>query len=660
MPNLVGLHDPTASREELERTLGRMMDAVDLPAFRFQRRSIVDGPMACGNVLPGMEDNASQPVFDRERGLWLMLDGELLGVRELVARLRRAGVDAEGKDDAKLALAAYVAFGQGFLEHLNGNWNLVLRDAAEDSTLVITDRLGSRLLFCAEDGPRFVFSTELKGVVAGRKVKTRPGGVALFGLLSAGMHHGDGVWLEGLKLVPAGTVVRLGATRRTSTRYWKMRFHEGGPEMSEADYADGFARHLRAATERSMKLSGRQRFALTLSGGLDSRAVALSLDRGHLPLTAITYGDEESADVRYARQLAQVIGLDHYYIEPERERLVADSERIYNQLTGSSGPQGFFSAQLDRIIWRCEALALFDGLSSPLWHPIYRQKMRFMLNGAAGDAMTGSHLTPNLLLAPTRAQLIDDFYRRRFPQSPELLRQVLTPRFYEENATRLRPVFAEGFDDIDADDPLAIANVWDMENRQRRGAFTSFTMERYFCNCRSPFLDYELVDFLTRVPGRWRFQQRIYKRMLVTAFPEARHVPWAYTEGRITTSPAFEFTREAFNWGRAKAKKLLPWEKNKPDRWAFRDPVKMMREDQALHERLVAFTRSEHFPSDIFDARGVAALVDDFAREGGGLRHVMFTNLLGIARAMELFLVPDEIRVPPSADPAAFGVATSD
>ena len=35
----------------------------------------------------------------------------------------------------------------------------------------------------------------------------------------------------------------------------------------------------------------------------------------------------------------------------------------------------------------------------------------------------------------------------------------------------------ELFDHIDADQPAAVASVWDMENRQRRGAFSTFTME---------------------------------------------------------------------------------------------------------------------------------------------------------------------------------------
>ena len=57
-----------------------------------------------------------------------------------------------------------------------------------------------------------------------------------------------------------------------------------------------------------------------------------------------------------------------------------------------------------RALCRSEGMAAIYGVASTIWHPLYRKYMRVMLNGACGDALTGSHLTPNLLLAPKRAE----------------------------------------------------------------------------------------------------------------------------------------------------------------------------------------------------------------------------------------------------------------
>ncbi|MCA9548556.1 MAG: hypothetical protein KC933_00890 [Myxococcales bacterium] len=658
MPNLVAIVDRTASKEALGADLDRMMDAVDLPAFHFPRRAAIEDGVAAGNVLPGMNANLAQPARSGRR--WLMLDGEILGVQALKDDLRRAGREVDTDDDAELAMTAFEVFGPDFYQRMNGTWNMVFHDGDSGATYVVTDRLGSRLLFFAHDAGRLVCANEMKGVIAGRKVASRPGGVGLMALLSAGGHHGTRTWISGIETVPPGTVIRIDREgRRTDRRYWRFAFNEGGPEMSEEDYAAAFARSLRAATERAMKLSDRFPIAITLSGGLDSRAVALSIDKRHIPMEAITYGDPDSNDVRFARQLAEVIGLRHLYIESLRPGLEADSERVFKELTGVTEKPGFYSMQADRILWRCEALTNFDGLASMIWHPVYKKHMRFMLNGAAGDAMTGSHLTPDLMLYPDREKVVDSFVRRFFFMPQEVLRKVLNPSFYADWGPERDRVFRSDFNHIDADEPLAVANTWDMENRQRRGAFTSFVMERYFCDCRSPFLDYELDDMLARVPGRWRFQQRIYKRMLVKHFPEAAHVPWAYTGGRITASPTYEFAREVFNFGRARAKRMLQRGPGRAkQRWDFRDVVGLMRADTAMHEMLDAFTRSDLFPSEVFDAQGVRELAEDYRRDGSHVQHVMFTNLVGIGRVMQMLMGPGKIELPPTADPARFGVPT--
>jgi len=145
-----------------------MMDAVDLPAFGFERRAAEGRGAIAGNVLPGMNRNHAQPARSGDR--WLMLDGEILGVAKLKADLRRAGREVTTDDDAELAMLAFETFGEDFFERLEGTWNLVFHDGATGHTYVVTDRLGSRLLFYAHDGRRFVCANEIKGVVAGRAV----------------------------------------------------------------------------------------------------------------------------------------------------------------------------------------------------------------------------------------------------------------------------------------------------------------------------------------------------------------------------------------------------------------------------------------------------------------------------------------------------------
>lgn len=659
MPNLVGVIDPHAEREALSRALGRMLAAVDLPGFQFERRTVLGSGVVVGNLLPGVERNLDQPARDADRGLWLMLDGEIWNSDELARDLARREIQWSG-GDANLALAAFQAFGLDFLERLNGQWNLVLHDTQRGETLLASDLLGSRILYTAHDGNRFTFASEAKGVIAGREVETRAGGSGLLQLLSSAGHFGSWTWLEGISLLDPGTLLRFSAQGVTRRRYTKLRFNEGAPAASEDDYAAGFAHRLRVATERAMKDHATLPIAITLSGGLDSRSVALSIDPRHLPIPSLTYGDPDSADVRYAAELARVIGLDHHYVEEQRAELERASAERLDSILGPSpaGRRGFYACQVDRVAWRSEGMTSFTGLTSAIWHPLFAKHMRVMLNGAVGDALTGSHLTPQLLLEPTRAQVIDRFRRAFYFQDPRLVQRVLTPRFWSTWESSLEPAFAHAFEEIDADEALAIASVWDLENRQRRGSFSSFTMERHFCLPRAPYLDHDLALFLASIPGRWRFQQRIYKKMLVHHHPAARHVPWAATGRPIHDGPLYELLREATSFGLRRLERSLPWTppSTKP-RWAFRDVERLIREDKDLGLSIDRWAASSRFPGDVFDRAGLRSFLEDYrAGKLGSQGTLLHNHLVILSRLHPWWLEGGVTPIPREASPAEFGV----
>jgi hypothetical protein len=321
---------------------------------------------------------------------------------------------------------------------------------------------------------------------------------------------------------------------------------------------------------------------------------------------------------------------------------------------GSNGPRGFYATQIDRIAWRNEGMTYFIGATSMIFHPIYASTMRLMLTGACGDALTGSHLSPRLLLRPTREALIASVHKAYQWQSRALVETVLRPEFVRQHWDSRDEIARSWFDGIDGEHPMAIHSTWDMENRQRRGAFATFPIERYFATLRAPFLDYDLIDLMTSIPERYRFQQRLYKHMLVTQFPHARAVPWAYTEGPITSSPAYELAREAYTFARSRVKKLMA--SNGREHWQFRDTLAILKHDApSLVAPIRAWIASSAFPGDVFDKGGIEALIDRvLAGEDGG-RVSLFAHLCQISRFHQWGIMDGSIKtIPPECDPSNF------
>lgn len=656
VPNLVGVVDPTASPEALAAARDRMLQAVDLPGIPLFRRTAEGRGLAAGNLLTGVEPNLSQPARDTS-GVWLMLDGEAWNAPELAHELRLDGGARVPADDAETALAAYLRYGLQFGRHLTGQWNALVHDPRTRTTHIITDRHGSRLLYAAFDGPRTVVASEAKAVIAGRSVPTRPGGLGLVQQMCGDAHFGDLTWLEGISVLDNGTIYSVDEHGRVSReRYRRLRFHDGAPTMSEDDAVEALRAALATAVHRAFRDPSKAPVVLTLSGGLDSRTLLLSA-RSRQPFPTLTYGDPESADVRYAAMLASVTGSQHHYVEAERARLEAEACAVLDGLMGPA-ERGFYGAQLDRIAWRVEGMSSLTGAASMSWHPYYATMLRAVINGAAGDALSGSHLTPELMLGPTRRAVAASLSRSVMTQGPELVSRVLQPA-YARRIPEVRAAIDTVVDGIDADDAVGVASVWDLENRQRRGAFSTFTVERYFATTRAPFLDDAVTDVFASLPPLWRFQQRLYKRMIVRAFPEAKHVPWAYHQGRITDRPAFEFAREVFGFAKSRLTAMLPHEGPQQTRWAFRDVDGLLRHDPSFVRGIIAWTEGDQFLPDIFDGAGVRALAEDFAA-GRAPPHSnnILEHIAVIARFYRWGVLggSGDIRVPPEADPARFGV----
>ncbi|MEE2902421.1 MAG: asparagine synthase-related protein, partial [Myxococcota bacterium] len=607
MPNLVGVYDSKADETSLRSVLRRMITIVDIPEYSYLKKKAQGRHLHCGNVLTGIEDNESQPVYDLSKNVWLMLDGEILGREPLEQELQSFGVDAANLDDAELALCAYLHLGENFLKNLNGRWNIVIHHVAEDLTIIASDRYGSRLLYWAKDGDRFVFGSELKAVITARPHQSLAGGYGLLELFMGPYLHGDRTWVDGIKVLNPGTFLRLQRGQIQLRRYWKASFNEGQVSVDEDNAVFEFKERLATAVRRNLRRKPNHPLAITLSGGLDSRSLALSIPEEQRPISALTYGDEHTPDVMYARQLADVLGLNFNHVESQRELLFDKSREVLRDLRANTDntPYGFYSSQIDRVTWRDEFFGDQTGVTSMIWHPLYSKHMNLMLQGACGDALTGSHLTLFEMGQASRRQLIEKLMNTQYFQPIERLSQVFSKSFIKQYWPQRVEKFSELFENIDADNTTAISNVWDMENRQRRGAFSTFTMERYFCQIRVPYLDYELANFLSHLPPKLRFQQRLYKQMIVNGYPEASHVPWAYTRRPIGTKWKTEFAKEWYNyWSRKIRSKISPKSSSLPI-YAFRDNQRLLQEDKPFGEPVYRWLQSDRFDSDVFNPEGI-------------------------------------------------------
>ncbi len=115
-----------------------------------QRLSIID--VGGGN----------QPIFNEDKSIAVVFNGEIFNFRELRKILETKGHEFYTESDTEVLVHSYEEWGNAFLEKLNGQFAFALFDSNREKLLLARDRFGIKPLFYSFYGGKFFFSSEIK------------------------------------------------------------------------------------------------------------------------------------------------------------------------------------------------------------------------------------------------------------------------------------------------------------------------------------------------------------------------------------------------------------------------------------------------------------------------------------------------------------------
>ncbi|MGM0590425.1 MAG: asparagine synthase-related protein, partial [Halobacteriota archaeon] len=193
------------------------------------------------------------------------------------------------------------------LSALEGPFSVACLDAGSDELVFATDKSGSRPCYYTKaDG--FHFSSELKPLlprVGSPTVDER----AVADLLFLGAVIGEKTLIEQIHTLPPATYLRASGDTFESERYWYPEFTDDAP----TNYVDGWiAEYHRSMTDLTQTIDGS--LGVWLSGGIDSRVAAASLQRANQPFETFAYETGGGRDQAIAAAVARRLGVDHHHI----------------------------------------------------------------------------------------------------------------------------------------------------------------------------------------------------------------------------------------------------------------------------------------------------------------------------------------------------------
>jgi len=464
---------------------------------RYSRRVLYDGDM----MTIGATDYESYPVAEFEtESHFIVLEGHLYAsetTRDAITTV----ADAIVRDNKKEV--------RRWLANRDGEFLVIVVEKQSDKVYILNDALGRLPYYVLERGDDVLASRELGFILETADVEIDSMGIAQ--MLLFGYPLGDRTLYEGIKQIEPGSLVTLDHSTTTVDNVYRPCLDEKpNRERSIEENADRLATLFSRACRNRSNLGGTN--VISLSGGLDSRAIAACFSANDLPFVASTFDRADgrhSEDVVVAEKVIDVLGVEWQQFD----------------LPPNTGKR---MSELLRMKRGMNFLAM--GHIHPFFENII-DEFGYDVQYFAGDG--GDKIFPPLT-------------QKRFSDSEDVAGHLLTSQNRFDVATveeltgysrsDLKTAVLERIRSYPGDDPTNKYAQFLFWERGGKWVLHGEDRNRYFFWTPAPFYSLPLVEYAMGVPDKQKKRNKLYRAMLQKFSPDIVQVEYANVGASIDSA----------------------------------------------------------------------------------------------------------------------------
>ncbi len=238
-----------------------------------------------------------------------------------------------------------------WLRSVDGQFALVTYNPASGEALVASDPMGMVAVYVAVQPDTVYVSTS--SLALARYLGAPADRLAVQSFLLAGYHFGARTHWQGIERLEPGELVRAGPQGRTQQHYWRPQVHD---EVRRLPFEKAVNHCIEVSVETlRSRLAGQQETWIDLTGGYDSRLLALLLHSAGVPFRANTRQTTGTDDVAIARGIADLTGWSWAHPElPDDWEFRLPGELAFSLAWGDGNLEVL---QLSRVMWVHRLLA---------------------------------------------------------------------------------------------------------------------------------------------------------------------------------------------------------------------------------------------------------------------------------------------------------------
>lgn len=528
-----------------------------------RRLSIIDTSQA-GN----------QPMWDENKRYCIVFNGEVFNYRELREELKQEGVTFRSDSDTEVLLKLFIREKESCLQKLNGFFAFCIYDLQEQSLFVARDRYGIKPLLYLMDEDKFIFGSEMKALIQ-YGIEKKIDYASLHAFLQLNYIPGPNSIFTNVKKLQPGHYLKVQRGKVEERQYYTLPTPVDSAPLSYESAKEKFKAILEESVRK--RLVADVPLGSFLSGGIDSSIVA-GLAAKHKPdlhTFSIGFKDEPFFDeTHYANLVAKHFNTSHTVFSLSNDDLYSHLHSILDYIDEPFADSSAIAVYILSKETRKHATVALSGDGADellagynkheaafiMLHPGWKEKLVSSL-GALWRNLPKSR---NSMLFNKFRQL--DRFSKAMKLSP-------ADRYWHLAAftsdAESRSLFSsQSLEQLDSDIFRQRKDGWLTEVAKENSINALLRNDRHLVlpndmltkvdmmsmanslEVRVPFLDYELVNFVTSLPDEYKINSRLRKRLAQDAFKDM-------LPSRLYNRPKKGFEVPLLKWFRTEMKSLI-------------------------------------------------------------------------------------------------------
>jgi asparagine synthase (glutamine-hydrolysing) len=474
-----------------------------------------------------------QPVFNEDKNIWVVFNGEIYNFPELRGELQKRGHRFYTHTDTEVIVHLYEERGADCVNELRGMFAFALYDERYGKLVLARDRLGKKPLHYALAGDRLLFGSEIKSILAVAPELASVNNEALLQYMYFGYIADPITSFRPIQKLPPGHLLEFQAGSLHVRQYWDLPQYGTDQPRSEEECLEEIEWRLAEAVR--IRLISDVPLGALLSGGTDSSTVVALMARASskpVKTFSIGFSHDDFNEGQYARMVAKHFGTDHHelMLEPDVLETVETLTTLLEEPFGDSSmlPTYYVSCMARKHVTVAlsgdggdEIFAGYDRYGIHLRRQVFerippsvRRLYRDKVYPRLPHNMRGRKFSYNVSL-PWRERYVDGIsflpaFERDIPLLSDEFRDVL------RTAGNPQDVMYGYFGRAPAKDSISQMLYVDTKTYMVADILTKVDRMSMATSLevRVPILDHLFVEWATRLPAEWKLRDGQQKYIL--------------------------------------------------------------------------------------------------------------------------------------------------